>query len=159
MENQIYINILQDVLSKKIPVLDNLLQITAQQEACIAITPFDMKQFEELMTKKELLIDRLNQLDSGFESTYEHIKEELSGNKTAYKDKILELQQLIGRITEKSVQLEAAEKKNKNKMELYLAGKKKEIKNFKISSKTASNYYKNMASQYEGQSYFLDKKK
>ncbi len=159
MENQIYINILKDVLSKKISVLDNLLQITMQQEACIALTPFDMNQFEELMAKKDLLIKQLNQLDSGFESTYEHIKEDLNRDKTVYKDKILQLQQLIGQITEKSIQLQASEKKNKNKLELYLANRKKEIKSFKISSKTASSYYKNMRNQYQEQSYFLDKKK
>jgi hypothetical protein len=100
----------------------------------------------------------LNQLDDGFEKVYDHVKDEISTNKLAYKDEIQQLQELIKKVTEKSIKLQSTELRNKSRLEAYFSTKKKDIKNFKVSSQTASNYYKNMSNQQQGQAYFLDKK-
>ena len=158
VDNNTYVQILIDTLTKKNNLLEHLLQITSLQEEYITAIPLDMEQFEQAITKKELLIERLNQLDDGFDKVYDHVKDEIDKNKNKYKNDIEKLQELIKQVTENSVKLQAIEKQNKNKLEVYFSGKKKEIKNFKLNSQTASNYYKNMANQNQGQSYFLDKK-
>lgn len=117
-----------------------------------------MNQFEELIAKKDGLINQLNQLDDGFEKIYNHIREELLEYKNQYKSEIVIIQELIKQVTEKSMKLLTMEKQNKSKMDLFFLNKKSEIKNFKVSNQSVSNYYKNMANQHQGQSYFLDKK-
>ena len=158
MDDNIYVHILINTLTKKNNLLDKLIQITLLQVEYIAAIPFDMDNFDQTLVEKELIIEQLNQLDDGFEKVFDHVKEEISTNKILHKEEILQLQELIKQATEKSVKLQTTEVHNKSKLETYFANKKKEIKNFKVSSQIASSYYKNMANQHKGQSYFLDKK-
>lgn len=159
MDNNTYVHILTDTLSKKNFLLDELIQITEMQERYITLTPPDMDNFETSLTDKEILIEKINQLDEGFEKIYEHVKDAIISNKLNHKETILELQNLIKQVTEKSTKLQILEIKNKKSFEIFFANKKKEIKDFKKSSETASNYYKNMMNQQLDESYFLDKKK
>jgi len=147
-----------NTLTKKNDILDRLVQITLLQEKYIAITPFDMDKFDQTLSDKELIIEMLNQLDDGFEKVYDHVKDEINSNRIQYKKEILQLQELIKQSTEKSVKLQTLEMRNRNKLETCFSSKKAEIKKFKMNSQTASSYYKNMADQHQGQSYFLDKK-
>lgn len=159
MNNHTYINILINTLTKKDDLLDRIIQITLLQEECVDEQTFNMDQFDQIVEEKQPMIEQLNQLDDGFEQVYDHVKEEISNNKDQYKEEILVLQQLIKQVTEKSVNLQAIELRNKNKITMLFSCKKKEIKNFKMSKQTVTNYYKSMPSQHQGQSYFLDKKK
>jgi hypothetical protein len=139
--------------------LDSLIQITKLQEEYIGETPLDMDKFDQTLTDKESFIDGLNQLDTGFEKIYDHVREELSTNSVSLKEQIINLQHLINQVTEKSTNLQALEKRNKNKLEIYFNNQKRDIKDYKVNSKTVSNYYKNMTNAYQTESYFLDKKK
>jgi len=159
VDKRSYVSILKDTLEKKVSVLNQLLEVTLQQEKCISEDAFDSDEFEQTYTVKEALIDQLNKLDEGFELIYEHVKEELSINQIQYKDEILHLQGLIRQITEKSTEIQAIEMRNKSKVEAFFLQRKKMIKGFKVNSKRASSYYKNMADQHHGESYFYDKKK
>lgn len=160
MDNQnVYINILINTLAKKSAVLDDLIDITLLQESYLKEAPQNMDSFEETLDNKSELINNLDQLDDGFEAVYERIKEELKSKKDLFQNEVLKLQELIRQVTGKSVKLQALEQQNKLKMEAYFSNKKQEIKNFKKSSQTASNYYKSMLDRHQGDSYFLDKKK
>lgn len=159
MDNNTYVHILINTLTKKNNLLDGLVKITLLQEEYIAATHLDMDQFNQTLTEKESLIEQLSQLDDGFEKVYAHVKDELSTNKLKYQNEILQLKELIKDVTEKSVKLQTAEIRNRVKLDAYFSNRKKEIKSFKMSSQTASSYYKNMANQHQGQAYFLDKKK
>jgi len=128
------------------------------QEEFITLTPPDVDNFEASLTDKDILIEKINELDEGFEKIYEHVKNEIISNKLSHKEVILELQNLIKQVTEKSAKLQTLEIKNKKSLEIFFANKKKEIKDFKKSSETASSYYKNMMNQQLDESYFLDKK-
>jgi hypothetical protein len=58
------------------------------------------------------------------------------------------------------VKIQTAEKRNKELFTSFVSGKRKEIRDFKVSNRTAVTYYQNMANQHhEWQSYFVDKKK
>jgi FlgN protein. len=159
VDSKTYIHILTDTLVKKCTVLDDLIQITKLQDEYIGETPLVMDKFDQTLAEKESFIDKLNQLDAGFEKIYEHVREELSENPIAHKEQIKNLQELINLVTQKSTSLQSLELKNKHKLEIYFSNRKKDIKNFKVSNRTASNYYKNMTNTYQADSYFLDKKK
>ena len=78
--------------------------------------------------------------------------------KLNYSVEISCMKELITKITDLSVRLQAIEKRNKEKFEAVIASKRIEIKKLRISNQTATNYYKTMAQQHESQSYFYDKK-
>ncbi|BCJ92941.1 hypothetical protein acsn021_05100 [Anaerocolumna cellulosilytica] len=159
MDNKTYINILTDTLSKKIVVLNELIQITQLQEGYFDDFEANMEFVDESFSSKEKLIHQLNQLDTGFDMVYEHVKEILQKNKQDFKAEINVMQNYIGDITVKSAQLQAIELKNKNKLDLYFMEQKKNIKSFHVNNRTAANYYKNMSNINQEQSFFLDKKK
>jgi flagellar biosynthesis/type III secretory pathway chaperone len=159
VEDRIYINILIDTLEKKSSLLDGLLEHTLLQEQYIAQSPLDFEKFEGIIDVKSVLIEKLNQLDSGFEQLYGRVNDDLKNKKYEYKEEILQLQSLVKKITEKSTKLQALEQRNKSKVELYLTNSKKQIREYNVNSKTASNYYKSMSNQVDGQAHFFDKKK
>ena len=101
----------------------------------------------------------MNQLDVGFDSVYNRIKDELISNKYKYQPEIQKMQTLITELTELSVKLQVMEERNKVKMQNCMIAQRQKIKQSKVSSQSAASYYKNMANQHQGQSYFLDKKK
>ena len=159
MDNNTYLYILKDTLLKKNALLNKLLAITALQEEYFNNSNPDMEAFEQTLSEKDEYIEQINQLDEGFERIYHYVKEEISTRRLEHREQIEQLQELIRQITDKSTKLQGTEMRIKNKIEAYFLGKKKEIKNLKISNRTVSNYYNNMYNQQMGESYFLDKKK
>lgn len=155
---QTYIGLLAEILKKKIEVLKLLMDLSVQQEQILTAEAFDEDLFLTTIDQKDEQINRLNTLDEGFDKIYNGVKEELSVDKVSYTSEILLMKDLITEITDMSVKLQAIEKRNKEKLEKVLVEKRKEIKNFRVSNQTATNYYKTMAQQHEAQSYFYDKK-
>ncbi|MDF2944215.1 MAG: hypothetical protein K0S01_3073 [Herbinix sp.] len=155
---QAYIQLLADTLKKKTEVLDLLMNLSEQQDSIISSEDFDEEQFLQTITLKEEQIDSLTKLDAGFEQLYESVKVELETGRAKYTIEISALKERITEITDLSVKLQALEKRNKSKLEVLLAQKRKVIKNSRISNQTAANYYKTMAKQHEAQSVFYDKK-
>ncbi|WP_066711933.1 flagellar export chaperone FlgN [Clostridium sp. Marseille-P299] len=159
MEINTYIRILTDTLVKKNKILDELIEINKKQENILTSIEVDIDSFDETLNKKEKLITQLDQLDDGFEMIYARVQDEVKRNAFEYKSDIVVMQELIKKIIEKSMNLQVKEKAIKSKLETYLMRQKQEIKNYNVSSQSVSNYYKNMMSEYQGESYFLDKKK
>lgn len=158
--NRTYINILIDTLKTKSKILDDIIVLTKEQDSLLSQgAGMDTDSFDELVDKKGSYIEKINDLNDGFESLFSRIKDDFILKKNEYVKEIKDLQELINNVTEKSIMIQAQEEKNKAKFDLYLTSKRKEIRNFKVSSNTVSKYYKNMADQHQGQSYFLDKKK
>ena len=157
-EKETYLALLEDSLIKKSSILDQLMELTKEQEMIIRAESINEERFNYIIDQKEVLIEKLLSFDNGFEQIYQHIKDELSKNKDRYQKEIQRLQELIAGITDKSVALQAAERRNKVKLDAYLATKKESIRSFKISNQTATNYYKNLTGQHQGQAYFFDQK-
>lgn len=158
-ENRTYIVVLTDTLKKKLVVLNDLLDLTNFQNRLLNEKKADTDEFAGTLISKEEMIDRLEQADDGFEMIYGRVRDELTNHASAYKEEIVVLQQLITQITEKSVSLQTAERRNHGLMEIYFSEKKREIRESKMSQKTVSRYYQHMADSYKEQSYFMDKKK
>lgn len=153
-----YVQLLADILEKKLVVLNRLMGITEKQELLISSDTFEEEQFLQTISLKDEQIQILSKLDTGFDQLYEGVKEELNGNKEKYVMEISLLKEHISHITDVSVKLQVLETRNKSKLEIIFAQKRRDIKNARISSQTATNYYKNISSNKETQSFFYDKK-
>lgn len=153
-----YIGMLADILDRKQKVLENILSVTVKQMNIISAGE-SAEAFDDTLTEKDSLIEELNRLDNGFSDAYAKVSAELSVNKNNYKNEILGLQKKITSITDIGVKIQALEEQNRIAFEQYLSGQRRKIKDFKLSSKTVSNYYKNMTGKPQGESYFMDKKK
>jgi phage host-nuclease inhibitor protein Gam len=117
-----------------------------------------MDELDENMAKKDELIKQLTALDDGFETLYAKIGEQLAAQKDKYKPQIKRLQELISRVTEKSVSIQAQEARNKKLIEDYFKGQRNEIRRGRKSSKVAYDYYKNMSGANVIQPQFMDHK-
>ena len=153
-----YLQVLIDTLEKKKNILKLLMNVTKQQEELIEAEAFDESIFDQTISIKEGHLNTLNLLDDGFETVYEEVKNELLLHKIHYRKEITALQKLIKDITDYSVELQALEKRNKTKLDYVFSGKRKTIRDSRISSRTVSNYYKTMSKQHETPSVFYDKK-
>lgn len=157
--NNTYIAMLKDILVQKKKVTEEILWVTLEQETALAPELEDMERFEALMEKKEPLLTKLEQLDDGFSDVYTKVQATLAGQKEAYKEEILAMQQLITEITDISVKIQALEERNRRMLETYLLGRKQQFKAAKKNSRTMDAYSKAMAGTPQGESVFLDKRK
>lgn len=142
MEN--YLLILQDSLVKKLRVLEQLEVCNQKQETALSKEPVSLEEFDGLTEEKGQLIERLQKLDNGFEQLYNRVKTQLEAEKDAHHLEISNLKELIRRITEKSVSLQAQEARNKILVEKFFTKERGQLKQGRLGSKAAMNYYSNM---------------
>ena len=159
MDNNTYIKILHDTIVKKNNLLDKLILLSEQQEIVLQDSVMNDEKFNNCITEKSVLIDELNQLDSGFETLYNRIRDDLVSNPGLFRSQIEVIQEQIKEIILKTSKLQVLEKKNKTSMDLYLAQQKCELRNMKMTNKIAASYHNSMSWNGNDQSYFLDKKK
>ncbi len=143
MEN--YLLILEESLNKKIAVLQKIEAENKKQEAILKEDDVVMEELDESFDRKGELIEELNRLDQGFENLYDRIKEQLLKNREQYKQQIGVLQQLISRITDISVSIQAQESRNKRAVEKYFADTRQKIQTGRQNSKAAFDYYNRMS--------------
>lgn len=155
MEN--YLEILTDSLKKKSKVLDEIMQYNSDQENLLRQESISLEELDANMELKDGLIQKLVQLDDGFETLYERIKEKLLTQKDQYKAQIGQMQELISEITEKSVSIQAQEARNKGMIENYFARERGQLRQSRQVSKAAYGYYKSMSNGVSSQ--LLDQKK
>lgn len=159
MENEtMYINVLITSLQRKASILEQLDKITEEQSKLLKEEIVSADDINDTFEKKEKLIEELNRTDDGFEAIYTRVRGALTNETSKYELQVKNLQELIKKITDLSVNLQAKEHRNKELMERFFKTQKMEIKNKKSNHKAAAQYYQNMANQHRGQSYFLDKK-
>ena len=155
-----YISILRSSLQKKFTLIKELLELTKEQNVLLSEKEMDVEAFDDIVDKKEVRINEVLEIDKGFQSLFDKMGAAIKERPQEYRPQILELQNLIRTIVDMGVEIESLEQKNKAKFNKFLVEKREDIKNFKVSNKTAVSYYKNMSNQHrEWQSYFFDKKK
>lgn len=158
-EMSVYVSALQESLKNKYEVLQKIYAATKKQQEAVSREELDMDSFEAVIEEKEGLIQRLLELDDGFNSIYAKISDALHQKKQQYKPQILEMQNMLRTITDLGVKIQALEQKNKSRFEGLAAKKRREIKEFQTSNRTANTYNQHMANQHQQwQSYFMDKK-
>ncbi len=142
-----YIDIMVESLRKKDRVLDGLIEKCDAQAEVIADNEYgdiNWNQFNVLIADKEVLINRLNELDDGFEALYDRVGEEIKANSGKYAVQIKAIQELIKTVTDKGVTIRAKEERNRANLERVLKPVKKEIRTSKINMSVINRYQNTM---------------
>ncbi len=154
-----YVSILLEGLQKKQAILNEISTWNKEQEQLLQMEELDLEAFDHTVEEKEVLLKEMTQLDTGFEATYERVKEPLETNKADYIDQINEMKHLISQIMDCSVTIQASEARNKSKLESHFITERKKIKQKRISQKVAMNYYRNYSRINYIDPQLMDKKK
>jgi len=154
-----YVDIMIQSLNKKIQVLDRIIELNLIQKETLEDPKAEIEEFDKTVEEKSQLIEQMQQLDSGFEKLYARVQEELQANKEAYVQQIQTMQSCIRRITDKSMEIQAQEARNRDLMVRKFAYVKETAKNVRTNSKIASQYYKNMMNLNYVDPQFMDNKK
>jgi len=153
------IQLLMDSLEKKKGILKDILTKSRQQGKIASSEKFDMEQFDQLVDEKADLIDQMDEMDRGFDATFNRIREELLSNKDAYKKEIACMQDLIKETVDLGAQIHATEARTKESMERALKINRQELLKRRTSSKSVRDYYKANSQLNFAGSYFIDQKK
>lgn len=156
--SELYIDIMLQSLEKKEVVLDRIIEANVRQEAVLKNPEGDPEEFDETVETKGTLIEQLEQLDSGFQKLFDNMKEELDGQRENYAKQIEQMQIHIRSITDKSVQIQAQEARNKDLMTQKFTRIKEMAKQTRASSNMVNQYYKNMSKLNVVDPQFLDDK-
>lgn len=150
--------ILAESLDQKIQILEQLQELSEQQEQAFKGEEADLEAFDRAVDDKDSLIDRMTRLDDGFEVMYEKLSKELNENRAKYAEQLKQIQGKIARVTDLSVSVQAQEARNKKLVEAYFAKARGGIRQGRQSSKAAYDYYKSMSGAGMGTSRFMDSK-
>lgn len=156
--SELYIDIMLQSLEKKEVVLDRIIEANVRQEAVLKNPEGDPEEFDETVETKGVLIEQLEQLDSGFQKLFDNMKEEMDGQRENYAKQIEQMQIHIRSITDKSVQIQAQEARNKDLMTQKFTRIKEMAKQTRASSNMVNQYYKNMSKLNVVDPQFLDDK-
>lgn len=154
-----YLEMLKDSLKQKLDIMDYILVENQRQQLVALGEEFDEEVFQITIDKKERYIQELQKLDGGFESVYQRIRELLNEQKDVYPSEIKEIQNLIGEVSSKSMELELSEKRNQKLMEECFGRIRQDIHKTKNVSRAASNYYKSMSGMNIVEPQYMDQKK
>jgi hypothetical protein len=119
----------------------------------------NVEGFDTAMDEKDVKIEELNKIDEGFTSTYELVKDEVQNHPELYKEKIHKMQELIKISVEKTMSVEAKEKRNKAAMENAISLQRREMRSKRISATAAARYYKTANKINSVDPQLMDKKK
>ena len=154
-----YVDIMIQSLEKKIQVLDKIIELNVAQKQALEDPKAEVEQFDKTVEEKALLIEQMLQLDSGFEKLYARVEEELKTKKEDYTASIKKMQSLIRKITDKSMEIQVQEARNKDLMIRRITYVKDTAKSLRTNSKIANQYYKNMMKLNFVDPQFMDNKK
>lgn len=161
-ETQNYLQMMIESLRKKDGVLSKIIEKNEAQAACISEKEYgeiDWDKFNVLIAEKETLINRINEMDQGFQSLFNRVREEVEAHKDTYRVEIASMQELITALTDKATRIQTQEERNRAKIESVLLGAKKEIKKTRKSMQAVSNYYKSMSNPSGEINATMDRKK
>ena len=156
MEN--YLTLLEESLQKKLQVMDKIQDYNLRQQEIFQTESAELDKFDDYVAEKGELIEELTALDNGFETLYERVSEELKDNREKYAEQIKRLQELVTKVTETSVTIQAQEARNKQLVERYFSKQRAGIKKSRTASKAAYDYYKNMNNANHVPPQFMDSK-
>jgi Zn-dependent oligopeptidase len=155
-----YVQKLTEVSIKKQGSLSEILKLTKQQASAIAEA--EAEEIEGLIQSKQVLIDKISEMDTEFEVYYSRLKtilniQSLEDIKENQIRGAAELKHVVTVIVATIKQIQSLEIENKNKAEEVVNNLARDIRRVK-QSKIANNGY-NVASKLPSPSYFIDKKK
>lgn len=158
-QNSVYVRMMVDALKRKKRILQTIFAQTEEQEKILKDDNFDYDQFQKILDEKGQEIDELNQIDDGFDALFKKVEKEITSHRENYSDEIQVMQQLIADVSDLGIRIQALEAQNNERFKIYLASKRKQIRDYHVNSQTASRYYQNMANSHRPeQSYYFNEK-
>lgn len=157
--NNSYIEILKQSLTKKIELLDTIMALNVLQKDMLENPDLDPDELEENLNHKADLVEQLSKLDDGFSQIYDRVRADLTENRGAYSEDIVQMKRDITAIMDKSTAIQSQEKRNQVLMQQKFTSVKKQIKEVKKSRQAVNSYYRNMMKMGTPGSTFLDDKK
>lgn len=152
-----YLDMMEDSLRKKIEIMKQIeVQNGIQKEALETIGGPDEDAFDKSVNIKGELIDKLTELNDGFDSLYEKVGKELDGKKDKYRSQIQRMQDLIRDITDLSNTLEVQESRNKELADNYFSNTRQGMRTGKQSAAAALKYHVTMNKSANIQPHFID---
>ena len=151
--------ILLQSLEKKNELLDRMIAQNAVQEEILKQEEFDMDAFDAAIDLQGTYVEQLEQLDDGFEATYDRVREELMENRERYRSEITRMKEQIQQITDKIVTVNAGNMRNKMLAEKQFDRRRQMIGRGASRNKAAKNYYNNMNNLNYVSPQFYDNKK
>lgn len=156
---QNYLRVLSDTLSQKQTVLSQILEVTKRQEKLGAEDELDEESFSNSVNEKEILIARLNQLDEGFLSVYNRIRQDVIDQGGLYDPEIRRMQEQIKVCVDIGNEIEVLENRNHKKLTAHFDAKKQEYKVKTNANSAAKSYHQTMAGVQYKDPFFMDQKK
>lgn len=157
--SQSSIQILVESLEKKSRLLDDIIRENEVQENIFKQEELDMDALNASTDRISSLAEALERLDDGFESVYDRTREELIANKAAYRSEIARMKKLIGEITDKVVNVNAARMRNKMRADQQFKRNREQIGKVTSKMKVSKNYYNSMNNLHYVAPQFYDSKK
>lgn len=159
-----YLQIMIDSLEKKETYLDRIIEQNKAQNECIKGKEYEdvnWTAFNVLVTEKEAEIDRIIEIDDAFAEIYSKIKDEVISDKEKYRSYVLKLQELISKLTDKGVEIQTGEERNRQIIDNIFLKTRQEIKKQRTGLNAASTYYKTMSNSVvrAAETSILDEKK
>lgn len=154
-----YVNILRESLQRKKGYLTEILELTREQERLAHEKKFDEDAFGEVIDKKEILINNVNEIDKGFSSVYDRVRGEVLDNQELYHSELLAMQELIRECVDFGMEIEALEERNRATLEQVFSVGFRGIKQVKQSKSVANKYYQSMSNGNVNDSILYDRKK
>lgn len=153
------LQILQDSLKQKLEILADIEAKSREQAELLTNPDVSLEVLDQNMNEKAELVEAISKLDAGFEVLYESIREELVGNKDAYKEQIRAIQTYVAGIMDRSASIEAIEARNKAAIEMIFQNRKKALQHKKAASCVARQYQKTAKNLNVVNPHFVDSKK
>lgn len=153
-----YLKVLEESLEKKLQIMQQLQEYSEEQQKVFQAQTVELEKFDEYVDKKDKLIAELTALDNGFETLYRNVSQELEGNREKYAAQIKQLQELVTRVTEQSVSIQAQEARNKKLVDDYFRRERANLAQSRKTSKAAFDYYRSMSNTNVASPRFLDNK-
>lgn len=154
-----YIAIMLQSLKKKEQVLNEIIRLDDLQKDQLTNPESTVDEFDKTVEAKSDCIEQLEQLDNGFEKLYAEVAQELEEHRETYAEQIRELQEHIRNVTDKSVQIQAQEARNKDLMKQKFTMVKKHAKDVRANSKAITGYYKTISQAAYVEPLYMDDKK
>ncbi len=158
-ETGMYVGILRDSLQRKKKYLDEIYELTVKQGEIASAEKFDDVAFEEVIDRKEILINNINEIDKGFTSVYDRVRGNLLQEKDLYKAELKEIQELINSCMSVGSEIEVLEERNRARLETVFAGEKRNLRQVKNSRSVVNKYYKSMSNGMVNDAMLYDRKK
>ena len=71
---EVYVNMMIDTLERKKVILEQILHQTKEQEILLKDEEMDMDAFQTIIDRKGEEIEKLNQMDEGFDTLFHHLE-------------------------------------------------------------------------------------